>query len=277
LLDLTELRHITDKINVPPSKKLKRGSLLICTASGSKSHLGKVALVDGDYDYAFGGFMGQLTPKPMLNPKYLFYFMISDAYKDHIRALSDGVNINNLRFDDLKPLEVPLPSLPEQQHIVAILDEAFAGLAIATANAEKNLINARDLFESCLHAVFGRLNEDWTVCPLAECVQFVTYGFTNPMPTTVAGPWMVTAKNIVGGEIDYNSARHTSPDAFHNLLTDKSRPKIGDVLLTKDGTLGRLAVVDRDQICINQSVALLRPNGRMISDFIKYLLSSPVY
>ena len=149
-LDFSELRHISDAIKVPASKKLRRGSLLICTASGSKSHLGKVALVDADYDYAFGGFMGQLTAKPGLNSKYLFYFMISDRYKKHIRNLSDGININNLKFDDLKPLEIPIPSLPEQQRIVAILDEAFAGLATATANAEKNLKNAREMFEGYL-------------------------------------------------------------------------------------------------------------------------------
>ncbi len=172
-LDLTELRHISNKIEVPPSKKLKRGSLLVCTASGSKSHLGKVALVDDDYDYAFGGFMGQLTAKPIANPKYLFYFMISDTYKEHIRALSDGVNINNLRFDDLKPLQVPLPPLPEQQRIVATIDEAFAGLATATANAEKNLENARELFEGYLNSIladdsFGSTKTLGEVCGISS-------------------------------------------------------------------------------------------------------------
>ena len=55
----------------------------------------------------------------------------------------------------LKTFHVPLPPLPEQQRIVAILDEAFAGLATATANAEKNLKNARELFESYLNSVFA--------------------------------------------------------------------------------------------------------------------------
>ena len=55
---------------------------------------------------------------------------------------------------------MPLPPLPEQQRIVAILDEAFAGLATATANAEKNLKNARELFDSYLQFVFsGRCGE----------------------------------------------------------------------------------------------------------------------
>ena len=88
---------------------------------------------------------------------------------------------------------------------------------------------------------------------------------------------MVTAKNITGGQVDYLTARHTSQDAFDKLLTDKSRPRVGDVLLTKDGSLGRLAVVERADLCINQSVALLRPNSRMEPHFMRYLLSSPNY
>ena len=60
-----------------------------------------------------------------------------------------------------KRCQVPLPSLPEQQRIVAILDEAFAGLATATANAEKNLKNARELFESYLNSVFAERRDGW--------------------------------------------------------------------------------------------------------------------
>src|ERR1035437_10212476 len=101
-LDFTDLRYIDDSIRIPKEKKVIKGSLIICTASGSKSHLGKVALIDDDYNYAFGGFMGQLTPTKEINSKYFFYVLTSDAYKKFISEVSDGVNINNLKFDDLK-------------------------------------------------------------------------------------------------------------------------------------------------------------------------------
>jgi type I restriction enzyme, S subunit len=103
----------------------------------------------------------------------------------------------------------------------------------------------------------------------------ITYGFTNPMPTTDTGPYMVTAKDINNGRILYEQARHTSYDAFVNHLTDKSRPRIGDVLVTKDGTLGRLAIVDRENVCVNQSVAVLRPSSTLRPNFLKYLLEEP--
>ena len=173
LLNFGELKYINDNVVVPASKKVKKGSLMICTASGSKSHLGKVAYIDGDYGYAFGGFMGMITPKKGLVPKYLFHLMTSDDYKDFIGQLSDGANINNLKFDDLKKFQVPHPKPDEQQRIVAILDEAFEGIATAKAKAEKNLQNARALFESYLQSVFTQRRKGWVETTLGEVCEFI--------------------------------------------------------------------------------------------------------
>ena len=124
-LNFSELKYIDDSFKIPKDKKVSKGSLIICTASGSKSHLGKVALIDAEYDYAFGGFMAQITPKKEVDSKYLFYIFVSDAYKNLIDKLSSGININNLKFSDLENFEIKLPSLPEQKRIVKILDEAY--------------------------------------------------------------------------------------------------------------------------------------------------------
>ena len=119
---------------------------------------------------------------------------------------------------------------------------------------------------------------EWKKVKLDDCLELITYGFTNPMPDTDCGPWKVTAKDIADGRINYQTARHTSIDAFENELTDKSRPVKGDLLLTKDGTLGRLAIVGDERICINQSVALLRVKHDIIYvPYLYYLLSTPLY
>ena len=118
---------------------------------------------------------------------------------------------------------------------------------------------------------------EWQKVKLDDCLELITYGFTNPMPDTAEGPWKITAKDI-NGKIDFTTARHTSQEAFDNDLTDKSKPKEGDILLTKDGTLGRLAIVGKEKICINQSVALLRlKDGTINREFLYYLLLSPEY
>ena len=118
----------------------------------------------------------------------------------------------------------------------------------------------------------------WEMVKLADCLQLITYGFTNPMPDSEEGPWKVTAKDIVDGRIDFTTARHTTVAAFENDLTDKSRPIRDDLLLTKDGTLGRLAIVGDETICINQSVALLRLKKEfLLPRYLLYLLQSPEY
>ena len=84
---------------------------------------------------------------------------------------------------------------------------------------------------------------------------------------------MITALDIADGRIQYATARHTSQDSFDQ-LTAKSKPQAGDILVTKDGTLGRLAIVDRDDICINQSVASLHPLPDTNTRFVVHYLSS---
>lgn len=123
----------------------------------------------------------------------------------------------------------------------------------------------------------GLIPEDWEVKELENYLDLLTYGFTNPMPSAEDGPYLITAKNVNNGKILFSSCRRTTQEAFDTLLTDKSRPMLNDVLVTKDGTLGRIGLVDKENCCINQSVALLRPNNKIIPKFLKYLLESPYY
>lgn len=123
----------------------------------------------------------------------------------------------------------------------------------------------------------GEVPRAWTIAPLGDLVEYVTYGFTNPMPDSDVGPFKVTAKDVNHGRILYETARRTTWDAYDKLLTSKSKPAKGDVLLTKDGSIGRVAVVDRDGVCINQSVAVMRPRATTDARFLSYLLQTPYY
>jgi type I restriction enzyme S subunit len=123
----------------------------------------------------------------------------------------------------------------------------------------------------------GLIPGDWACKPLADFLSFISYGFTNPMPTVADGVYMITAADIDHGKLQLASARKTSISSFQKLLTAKSKPRVNDVLLTKDGSLGRLALVDEETICINQSVAVLRANEKVEPNFLKLLLESPWY
>ncbi|WP_170132002.1 restriction endonuclease subunit S [Arenicella xantha] len=263
-----------DHDELTKNNKPTRGDILY-TRVGS---FGEAAIVDSDEEFSVFVSLTLIKPKhDILYNRFLKYYLNSSEVKQLAKSSISGSGVGNLNVGTVRKFPIPLPPIPEQQRIVAILDQAFADIDKARANAEQNLKNARELFDSYLQQVFSQRGEGWVETPLAECLELITYGFTNPMPAVEDGPWMVTAKNVIDGQVDYTTARHTSRDAFENLLTDKSRPRLGDVLLTKDGTLGRLAVVEQTDICVNQSVAVLRPNEKVGSHFLRLLLSSPDY
>lgn len=171
-LDFQELKYLREDFEIKDDYKLKLGSLLICFSSGSKSHLGKVALVEENYSMAFGGFIGQITPNKIVLSKYLFYNLISENYKKYISKLTDGVNINNLKSKDLKSFSIPVPPLSEQQQIVSILDKAFAAIDQVKANVEQNIENAKELFQSKLNEIFNQKGEGWEEKVLGEVVLY---------------------------------------------------------------------------------------------------------
>ena len=167
-LNFSELKYLRNDFKIQERYKLKKGSLLICFSSGSKAHLGKVALIENDYNYSFGGFIGQISPSKKILSEYLFYSMVSGNYKTYIFELNDGVGINNLKIKDLQEYEIPLPPLPEQKRIVAILDRAFKAIDQAKINTEQNLQNAKELFASYLQNIFENKGDDWEIKKLNE-------------------------------------------------------------------------------------------------------------
>ena len=82
--------------------------------------------------------------------------------------------IPHIYFKDYKGLNIGVPpTLEEQERIVAVLDEAFAAIDKAKANIERNLTNARELFQSRLNDIFSNPSEDWEVKPLGEVCEFL--------------------------------------------------------------------------------------------------------
>ncbi|MEI6072048.1 MAG: restriction endonuclease subunit S, partial [Verrucomicrobiae bacterium] len=95
-----------------------------------------------------------LKPSRELTREFLLYWLLADETCERINATSTGARMPRAQMNEVMEFDFPLPPLSEQQRIVGLLDEAFEGLATAKANAEKNLQNARALFESHLQSVF---------------------------------------------------------------------------------------------------------------------------
>ena len=204
-----------------------------------------------------------------------------------MRSLAVGsTSVAAIYWKDLSKIRIRLPPLPEQRKIAAILSSVDEAIQATQAVIEQTRRVKEGLLQDLLtkgigHTRFkqteiGEIPEAWEIRAASQVTSLCTYGFTNPMPTTSEGPWIVTAANIVDGTINYASTRKTSQTAYDEDLTDKSKPIVGDLLVTKDGSLGRVAVVDRTGICINQSVAVLRP-ARLSSRFLAYVLEAPLW
>lgn len=275
-----ELKYLKDDFEIKEQYKLKKDSLLICFSSGSKSHLGKVAFVDKDYNYSFGGFIGQVTPNGKIYPEFLLYCMISDNYKKYILTLTDGVNINNLKMNDLQAFKIPLPPLSEQKRIVAILDKAFTAIDQAKANAEKNLQNAKDIFESYLQSVFENRGEGWEEKKLGEVCVKITDG-SHFSPTTYSDreyPY-ITVRDIDNDVINFSNCKFISEVDYQILFKNGCKPKLGDLLFSKDGTVGKVSLIDYEKdFVVLSSLAIISPNNEIIlSSLLKYVLKNPEF
>ena len=121
----------------------------------------RVALIPEEYNeqVCSTGYI-VLRGKENVNNKYLYYFLLTDEFNLQMEKLQKGASYPAVTDAEVKSIFLRYPnSLPEQQRIVSILDEAFAAIAKAKANAEQNLKNAKELFESYLQGVFE--NGNW--------------------------------------------------------------------------------------------------------------------
>lgn len=264
---------------------LEEGDILFARSGAT---VGKTYLYNPKDGYAaYAGYLIRFKPKKQeLLPFYLKHFTHSSYYFNWVKNMLRAGAQPNINAKEYASLLIPLPSVKEQQKIVMILNsmneiiEKTEAIIEQTEKIKEGIM--QQIFTKGLdHKKFkvkeiGEIPEEWLFNPLENYCEQITYGFTNPMPTTEEGPYMITAKDIVNGKIQYNKARRTDKNKFENDLTAKSKPKIGDLLITKDGTLGRLAIVDLDGICINQSVATIRlKSGDIDVNYLYYLLASP--
>ena len=210
-----------------------------------------------------------------LLPRFLFYG-INKFLKD-IEDVTTFTTVKHLSGRQIKAIEFPLPPLPEQKRIVAILDEAFAGIATAVANTEMNLANARDLFESYLHAVIDAAFSNGEIAVLADLASEITDGDHMPPPKAPSGIPFVTIKNIdkKTRRIDFEDTFSVPLEYFERLKENK-RPQEGDVLYTVTGSFGIPVLVEqKTEFCFQRHIGLIRPKSDTNSRWLYYLLLSP--
>lgn len=236
-----------------------------------------------------------VRPTQELDSRFLAYTVRSRPFVEWTVATSEGTKMPRTSWEKVRSYAVHDLPLDRQRSIADFLDSETARVDALIAKKRRMidvLADARDrqLDHAALPGfapqrrghpadvpIEAEAPSDWSSVPIGKLVRRITYGFTNPMPTAEDGPYMLTANDVGDGEVLFHSARRTTGEAFTSLLTNKSRPTKNDVLLTKDGTLGRVAMCHGEEMCVNQSVAVLTPADTVDPQLLFQLLRVPAY
>ena len=142
---------------------VKKNDIIIVASTGSTKVIGRAGISFDDYsDVAFGAFLMAVRPSEKAIPRYMDFYFQSDLYRDRIRDLASGVNINNIRSDYITESPYPLPPLAEQQRIVDCIESLFAKLDEAKEKAQAVVDGFEDRKAAILHKAFtGELTGEW--------------------------------------------------------------------------------------------------------------------
>lgn len=262
-----------DKLNDLGISKLHlygKGTLLF-PKSGASTFLNHRVLMDVD-GYVSSHLATLKAQNSILGDRFLLYFsMTVDS-----RNLMQDQNYPSLRLSDIQEINIPLPPLPEQQRIVAILDEAFAAIATANKNAEKNLQNARDLFESYLQSAFAHRGDGWEEKTLNQVATMFGRGKSKHRPRN--------DKKLYGGNYpfiqtgDIRNCNHyiTEYSQTYNeagLAQSKLWPR-GTICITIAANIAETGILDFDACFPDSVIGLVVDDKRAEMNFVEYLLQS---
>ncbi len=271
-----EINYTKQKVTEAALSKLRLlpidSVLLCCTASVGEYAISRIELTTNQQ---FNGLV--VKDKKKLFPDFLMYYC--STLKSELLKLSGKTTIDFIAISKLKEIYIPIPPLPEQQRIVSILDEAFAAIAKVKANAEQNLKNAKELFESYLQGVFE--NGNWEKKTLGEVCDLISKGSSPKWQginyVNEPGVLFVTSENVGENTLLLDEKKYV--EEKFNLKEKKSILIKGDVLTNIVGaSIGRTAIYNIDDIAnINQAVCLIRCNQKVLfNEYLMYLLNSPI-
>lgn len=198
--------------------------------------------------------------------EFLALLLRTTDFLDYAATCSSRTSIPKINRDDLLRYPCSLPPLPEQKRIAAILDKAAA--------IRRKRQQAIELTENLLRSAFLEMFGDpvtnpkgWEVKPLSE-ISSITDGTHKTPRYLQSGVPFLSARNIRAHRIDWENTKFIAAEE-HRELVCRCKPEQGDVLLTKSGTIGESAVVDRDcEFSLFESVALIKVDKRLMTPTI---------
>lgn len=252
---------------------IKKGDIVITMSSGSKAHVGKVAIATHNINAAFGAFCAKIVPEKIV-PKYLYYLLRSTGFRRHIEIASKGTNINNIKQDYILDYEICLPSHEEQKSIVAKIEELFSELDNGVETLKKTKQQLAVYRQAVLKEAFENCK---TLSPIRDMSTLVTSGSRGWAQFYASeGAKFIRIGNLTRESIDIDFS-----DIQYVILPDKaeglrSKLQSNDVLVSITADLGSIGLVPSNigEAYINQHIAVVRFKNAAQGKFMAWYLRS---
>ena len=204
--------------------------------------------------------------KNTINYNFLEYVLNADISVNQLIKNISGATRPRVNLSEVRNLQIPLPPLTEQHRIVKILDEVFADVAKAKENAEKNLRNAKELFESYLQSVFANPGKDWEEKKLGDIGKVSMCKRVFKHQTTKTGDIPFYKIGTFGKEPN----AYISNKIYNEFRKKFSFPKKGDILISASGTIGRRVKYDGEPAYFQDSniVWIDNDENQIINDYL---------
>jgi len=240
------------------------GECLILPGNGV--NVGEVFYYSGDFDAYQRTYV---CSDIKIEPKYLFYHL-KCFWRDRNLNKQFGSATNYLKIGNFKDYEVSFPPIPEQKRIVAILDQAFSDIEQARAKTEKNLKNARELFESYLQQVFSQRGEGWEVKNISEVAETCLGKMLDKKKNKGSPKPYLRNQNVQWFEINTDDLLEMR---FEDSEYERYAIKKGDLVICEGGYPGRGAIWERDEdIFFQKALHRIRCHNPLYNRWVLYYL-----
>jgi type I restriction enzyme S subunit len=213
-----------------------------------------------------------------ISPDFLFYQLLSK--QDEI-AGTEGAVFASINKAGIESVQIVAPASEEQRRIVTLLDEAFADIATAKANAEKNLQNARELASELSAQILSAPSANCTTQSLEDIVEAdcsLSYGIVQPGDEFESGLPIVRPVDLDRPLIELDGLKRIDPTLAKGY--ERTKLKGGEVLLCVRGTTGTLSCAASALAGANvtRGIVPIRFNPNCVSQQLGYFLmrSAPV-
>jgi type I restriction enzyme S subunit len=216
-----------------------------------------------------------IRPSPEVDADFLYHFLDRATFREEgAKQMTGAVGHKRVPKEYVEGALIPVPTIEEQRRIVTLLDEAFSDIVTAKANAEKNLQNARELFDNALQSLVDGTSNDWTQRTMAEVCD-ITSKLVDPREDQYLDLPHVGAGNIeskTSALVDVKTARE------ENLISGKFLFDESMVLYSKIRPyLMKVVRPDFNGLC-SADIYPLAPKPDIITrDYLYYLLLAPTF